>query len=67
MQVNPELSVVVENGSKVDAHILSGAVIDSIGSDTAYRTIPICKKMPALGLGQDTSDADAVVCLLTDA
>jgi hypothetical protein len=52
MQVNPELSV-VDNGSEVDAHILSGAVIDSIGSDTAYRTIPICKKMPALGLGQD--------------
>ena len=33
-QVNPELSVVVlEKGSEVGAHILSGAVIDPIGID----------------------------------
>ncbi|PWT92622.1 MAG: electron transfer flavoprotein-ubiquinone oxidoreductase, partial [Proteobacteria bacterium] len=33
-QVNPELSVVViEKGSEVGAHILSGAVIDPIGLD----------------------------------
>src|SRR6187455_3390571 len=33
-QVNPELSVVVlEKGSEVGAHILSGAVLDPIGLD----------------------------------
>ena len=33
-QVNPELSVVVlEKGSEVGAHILSGAVVDPIGID----------------------------------
>ena len=33
-QVNPELSVVVlEKGSEVGAHILSGAVVDPIGLD----------------------------------
>ena len=33
-QINPELSVVlVEKGSEVGAHILSGAVIDPIGLD----------------------------------
>ncbi|UTO27795.1 electron transfer flavoprotein-ubiquinone oxidoreductase [Bartonella harrusi] len=34
-QINPELSVtVVEKGSEVGAHILSGAVVDPIGIDT---------------------------------
>src|SRR3954465_6861534 len=33
-QVNPELSVVVlEKGSEVGAHILSGAVVDPVGID----------------------------------
>ena len=33
-QVNPEISVVVvEKGSEVGAHILSGAVIDPVGLD----------------------------------
>ena len=33
-QVNPELSVVLlEKGSEVGAHILSGAVIDPVGLD----------------------------------
>jgi electron-transferring-flavoprotein dehydrogenase len=35
-QINPELSVVVlEKGSEVGAHILSGAVIDPVGLDRA--------------------------------
>lgn len=34
-QINPELSVIiVEKGSEVGAHILSGAVVDPIGIDT---------------------------------
>ena len=34
-QINPDTSVViVEKGSEVGAHILSGAVIDPIGIDT---------------------------------
>ncbi len=34
-EINPELSVVVvEKGSEIGAHILSGAVIDAIGLDT---------------------------------
>ena len=33
-QINPEISVVVvEKGSEVGAHILSGAVIDPVGLD----------------------------------
>jgi flavin-dependent dehydrogenase len=37
-QVNPELSVVVlEKGSEVGAHILSGAVVDPIGIDRCCR------------------------------
>ncbi len=33
-QVNPEISVVVvEKGSEVGAHVLSGAVIDPVGLD----------------------------------
>ncbi len=34
-QINPELSVtIVEKGTEVGAHILSGAVVDPIGIDT---------------------------------
>src|SRR5215207_9574582 len=43
-QINPELSVVLlEKGSEVGAHILSGAVIDPVGLDAllpAWRSDP---------------------------
>ncbi len=45
-QINPELSVVVvEKGSEIGAHILSGAVIDPIGLDRllpGWRDEPTC-------------------------
>src|SRR4249919_4246465 len=43
-QINPETSVVVvEKGSEVGAHILSGAVIDPIGLD---RLLPDWREAP---------------------
>ena len=48
-QINPETSVVVvEKGSEVGAHILSGAVIDPIGLD---RLLPDWRRGPRPAAG----------------
>ena len=46
-QINPDISVViVEKGSEVGAHILSGAVIDPVGLD---------RLLPGIFVGQNLS------------
>src|SRR6202521_4473277 len=53
-QINPELGVVVvEKGSEVGAHILSGAVIDPIGLD---RLLPEWRKEETPVKQQVTAD-----------
>ena len=53
----PELSVVVlEKGSEVGAHILSGAVIDPVGLD---RLLPGWRDGPRLS-GEDAGDAGSL-------
>ena len=49
-QINPDLSVVVvEKGSEVGAHILSGAVIDPVSLDKLVRLArtPIARSRPS--------------------
>ncbi|MDQ0470373.1 electron transfer flavoprotein-ubiquinone oxidoreductase [Labrys wisconsinensis] len=53
-QINPEISVVVvEKGSEVGAHILSGAVIDPIGLD---RLLPDWREDPARPLKTEVTE-----------
>ena len=53
-QVNPDLSVVVvEKGSEIGAHILSGAVIDPIGLD---KLLPEWRNDPDRPLKQEVTD-----------
>ena len=59
-QVNPELSVVVvEKGSEVGAHILSGAVIDPIGLD---RLLPGLARRPGLP-AEDAGDGGPLLSI----
>src|SRR5947209_6078918 len=53
-QIDPEISVVVvEKGSEVGAHILSGAVIDPIGLD---RLLPDWREDPARPLNTEVTE-----------